>query len=116
MRGVRPDPTPARPHLLSRPIRSWRRALSAIRLGARIPALTDAMSSNEYSNLIDFLSGKFSRIDEQFASMDVRFTSVEQRLTRLEVSFEEFRHDVRAIADVGQQNATRLDRIERLIA
>jgi len=81
------------------------------------------MSQDEYSNLIDFLSGKFSRIDEQFASIDrqfasidVRFTSVEQRLTRLEVSFEEFRHDVRAIADVGQQNATRLDRIGRLIA
>ena len=88
------------------------------------------MSNEEYANLIDFLSRKFARIDARFEQIDARFeqvdarfdqvdarfAQVDQRLTRLEVAFEEFRHDVKAIADVGQQNARRLDRIERKIA
>ena len=74
------------------------------------------MSNEEYANLIDFLSRKFARIDARFEQIDARFEQVDQRLTRLEVSFEEFRRDVKAIADVGRQNARRLDRIERKIA
>ncbi len=84
------------------------------------------MSNAEYANLIDFLSGKFSRIDAQFEAVDRRFDGIDrrfdgsdqrfdgidqrldrqdQRLTRLEVSFEEFRHDMRAVAELARQNA-----------
>ncbi len=81
------------------------------------------MSNAEYASLIDFLSGKFERIDARFDAIDRRLDSHGQRLTRLEVSFEEFRHDMKAVTELARQNgelarqnAGRLDRIERLIA
>jgi hypothetical protein len=57
------------------------------------------MTRSEYQELVEFLGGKFSRIDGQFAAVDRRFEALEVRLARVEVTVEENRHLIQTVAE-----------------
>ena len=63
------------------------------------------MTKSEYQELVEFLAGKFTRIDERFERIDQRFDRVDQRfdrvetrLTRVEVFEEENRGLIQTVA------------------
>lgn len=70
------------------------------------------MTTSEYQELVEFLAGKFDRIDERFDRMDRRFDGLEGRMTATEVALEVLRDDLRAVAEGVAGNADRLDRVE----
>lgn len=85
------------------------------------------MTPSEYQSLIDFLSGKFDRIDVRFAGIDHRLDGIDGRLTKVEVTLEGTRDDVKILAEAVRMNGERIDRltgsveqnraaIERLVA
>ncbi len=74
------------------------------------------MRPEEYANLMELLGRSFARIEQRFDSLDTRMTSLEGRVSNLEVSFEAFRHDVRAWGEYTMSNGERITRIERLIS
>jgi hypothetical protein len=61
------------------------------------------MTTDQYTELIDFLGRKFGRIDE-------RFDAVEGRLTKVEVNLEFLRDDVRILSEGLTATNERLDR------
>ena len=68
------------------------------------------MTADQYTELIDFLGGKFGRIERRFDAMEGRVDGIEGRLTRVEVSLEALRHDVRLVAEGVTATNERLDR------
>lgn len=64
------------------------------------------MTGSEYRELVEFLGGKFGRIDQRFEQIDQRFDRMETRLIRVEVFEEENRHLIRTVAE----GVTGLDR------
>ena len=71
------------------------------------------MTKSEYQELVEFLAGKFGRIDQRFEQMDQRFEQIDQRfesmegrLTRVEVFEERNRHLIETVAE----GVTGLDR------
>ena len=64
------------------------------------------MTADQYTELIDFLVGKFGRIDE-------RFDALEGRVTGVEVGLEALRHDVQLLAEGVTGTNERLDRYHR---
>jgi len=78
------------------------------------------MTADQYTELIDFLAGKFGRIDERFDALEGRFDALEGRfdalegrVTRVEVSLEALRHDVQLLAEGVTGTNERLDRFHR---
>ena len=61
------------------------------------------MTAGQYTELIDFLSDRFGRIDE-------RFDALEGRVTKVEVSLEALRHGVQLLAEGLTATNERLDR------
>ncbi len=47
------------------------------------------MTTDQYSELVDFLGGKFGRIDEQFARIDEQFARIDQKFARVDERFEQ---------------------------
>lgn len=67
---------------------------------------------NNFSELIEYLDGKFTKIDERFTRIDERFTKIDERFTKIEKDSSEFRQGVTAqFLDVGQQ----LEKIENTL-
>jgi len=64
------------------------------------------MTADQYTELIDFLAGKFGGIDR-------RFDALEGRVARVEVSLEALRHDVLLLAEGLTGTNDRLDRYHR---
>jgi hypothetical protein len=78
------------------------------------------MTSDQYTELIDFLGRKFGRIDERFDALDGRMDGfegrmdgLEGRLTKVEVGLEALRGDVRLLAEGLTTVNNRLDRYHR---
>jgi len=78
------------------------------------------MTVDQYQELIDFLSGKFARIDARFEGIDGRLDGIdgrlnglEGRLTKVEVSLEALRGDVQLLAEGLTTTNDRLDRYHR---
>ena len=61
------------------------------------------MTGDQYTELIDFLAGKFGGIDR-------RFDGLEERVVRVEVSLEALRHDVQILGEGLSATNDRLDR------
>jgi hypothetical protein len=53
------------------------------------------MTTDQYTELIDFLARRFGEIDRRFDAREGRFDALEGRVTRVEVSLEALRGDVR---------------------
>ncbi|MFG1691475.1 hypothetical protein ACGF5M_04915 [Gemmatimonadota bacterium] len=70
------------------------------------------MTSDQYTELIEFLSRKFREIDERFDAMDRRFDRLEGRVTAGEVSLESLRDQVRLLGEGVTATNQRLDRFE----
>jgi hypothetical protein len=75
------------------------------------------MTTDQYTELIEFLGGKFGRIDERFDAVEARLDKVENRLdgvegrlTKVEVSLESLRGDVRILSEGLTATNERLDR------
>jgi len=68
------------------------------------------MTAGQYTELIDFLSDKFGRIDQRFDALEGRFDVLEGRVTKVEVSLEALRHDVQLLAEGLTATNERLDR------
>ena len=68
------------------------------------------MTADQYTELIDFLAGKFGRIDHRFDAMEGRFDALEGRVVKVEVSVEALRHDVQLLAEGLTGTNNRLDR------
>jgi uncharacterized coiled-coil protein SlyX len=77
------------------------------------------MTSEQYTELIDFLGEKFGKIDQRFDAMDRRFDAMDRRFDRLEgrvtagaVSLEALRDQVRLLGEAVTATNQRLDRFE----
>ena len=89
------------------------------------------MTAGQYTELIDFLSDKFGRIDQRFDALEGRlgtlegrvgslegrfdalegrFDALEIRLTRVEIGLEALRHDVQLLAEASTATNEKLDR------
>ena len=68
------------------------------------------MTTDQYTELIDFLAGKFGGIDGHFEVLERRFDGLEARVVRVEVGVEGLRHDVQILAEGLVSTNERLDR------
>jgi hypothetical protein len=68
------------------------------------------MTADQYTELIDFLAGKFGGIDRRFDVLEGRFDRLEERVVRVEVGLEALRHDVQILGEGLAANNERLDR------
>ncbi len=68
------------------------------------------MTADQYTELVDFLGGRFDRIDARFESIDNRFDALEKRLVRVEVGLEALRQDVQVLTEGLTATNQRLDR------
>ena len=75
------------------------------------------MTADQYTELIDFLAGKFGQIDGRFDALERRFDALERRFDRLEervvrveVGLEALRHDVQILGEGLAATNERLDR------
>lgn len=75
------------------------------------------MTADQYTELIDFLAGKFGGIDRRFDvlegrfdGLEGRFVGLEERVERVEVGLEALRHDVQILGEGLAANNERLDR------
>ena len=70
------------------------------------------MTTDQFTELIEFLGRKFDAIDRRFDAIEGRLSAVERRLAVLEVSHEAMRDDIRALAEGQAVINTQLDRLE----
>lgn len=68
------------------------------------------MTADQYTELIDFLAGKFGGIDRRFDLLEGRFDALEKRVVRVEVGLEALRHDVQILGEGMAATNERLDR------
>jgi len=75
------------------------------------------MTADQYTELIDFLTGEFGQIDGRFDALERRFDLVEgrfdrleERVVRVEVGLEALRHDVQILGEGLAATNERLDR------
>jgi len=75
------------------------------------------MTADQYTELVDFLGGKFERIDgrfdaleNRFDALENRFDGLEKRLIRVEVGLEALRHHVQILGEGLTAANQRLDR------
>ncbi|MGW8268455.1 MAG: hypothetical protein ACWGSQ_18955 [Longimicrobiales bacterium] len=82
------------------------------------------MTADQYTELIDFLAGRFGGIDRRFDALEGRFDALEgrfdvlegrfdrleERVVRVEVGLEALRHDVQILGEGLAANNERLDR------
>ena len=78
------------------------------------------MTADQYTELIDFLSRKFDRIDARFDAVEGRLDAVEhrldaveKRLTKVEVTVEDLQHQIQILAEGLSGTNNRLDRYHR---
>ena len=82
-----------------------------------------SMTRSEYQELIEFLGKKFDAIDRRFdaidrrfEAIDRRFDAIEERLTRVEVTQEQDRDLIKAVAEGVANVNERLDRFQEEVA
>ena len=68
------------------------------------------MTADQYTELIDFLSRKFDRIDARFDAVEHRLDTVERRLAKVEVTVEDLQHQIQILAEGLSGTNSRLDR------
>jgi hypothetical protein len=68
------------------------------------------MTADQYTELIDFLAGRFGWMDRRFDGLEGRFDRLEERVVRVEVGLEALRHDVQILGEGLAANNERLDR------
>jgi chromosome segregation ATPase len=71
------------------------------------------MTTDQYTELIDFLAGKFGGIDGRFEALERRFDGLEARVVRVEAGVEALRQDVQILAEGLASTNERLDRYHR---
>jgi predicted nucleic acid-binding Zn-ribbon protein len=74
------------------------------------------MTRSEYQDLVEFLGRKFDAIDRRFEAIEGRLASLEDRMTRVEVSFEENRHQIQILAEGISAVDEKLDRFRDEVA
>jgi chromosome segregation ATPase len=71
------------------------------------------MTTDQYTELNDFLAGKFGGIDGRFEALERRFDGLEARVVRVEAGVEALRNDVQILAEGLASTNERLDRYHR---
>ena len=78
------------------------------------------MTTDQYTELNDFLAGKFGGIDGRFEALErrfdgleARFDGLEARVVRVEAGVEALRNDVQILAEGLASTNERLDRYHR---
>lgn len=81
------------------------------------------MNRSEYQEFVEFLGEKFEAIDRRFDAVDRRFDgidgrfdAIEERLTRVEVTQEQDRDLIKAVAEGVTTLNERLDRFQEEVA
>jgi predicted nucleic acid-binding Zn-ribbon protein len=74
------------------------------------------MTRSEYQELVEFLGKKFDAIDRRFDAIDRRFDALEGRVTRVEVTQEQDRDLIQAVAEGVASLSERLDRFQEEVS
>ncbi|MEK9509056.1 hypothetical protein WI460_12740 [Gemmatimonadota bacterium Y43] len=64
------------------------------------------MTSNQYAELVEFLGGKFERIDHHFEQIGRRFEQVDRRFDDVDRRFDEASREREEIRDEARRHST----------
>jgi chromosome segregation ATPase len=81
------------------------------------------MTKSEYQELVEFIAPQFDGInkrleavDGRFEAVDERFDAMDDRLRRVEVLWEDNRHQIRIVAEAVSANARTLEAFRSEVA
>jgi len=74
------------------------------------------MTADQYTELIDFLGGKFGRIDARFDALETRFDAFETRFDALETRFDALETRFDALETRFDALETRFDALDGRVA
>ena len=73
------------------------------------------MASSEHEQLVDFLTRRFSEMDQRFSEMDLRFTQIDQRFDRMDLRFDQVDRRFGEVAHQLGELGRRIDAVDARI-